>query len=492
MYGFYDFFNQLIIKGILVYAIVICGSYALLAFISSSAISKYLKRNSYIDYGSILRSTFAPSISVIAPAYNEALTIIQNVRSLLSLQYSNFEVIIVNDGSNDNSLEKLIDAYELEAVKYVFHEYLATQPIKNIYKSKNPAYHRLLVIDKENGGKADALNVGMNISSCKIIACIDVDCIMEETALLKIVKPFMEDTKRVVAVGGVISIANSCEVDKGRLIKINLPKKFLPRVQVLEYFRAFLMGRMAWSRLDGLLLVSGAFGLFDKEIALKAGGYNKNTVGEDMELVVRMRRYMIENNIPYTVMYVPDPLCWTEAPDNLKVLGRQRSRWARGTIETLFMHRGLFFNPSYGFLGMVSYPYWFFFEFLAPWVESAGIVYFIILVLSGQAYWPFFLTLSSMLFAFSLVISLSALLFEERSFHQYRKRSDIFKLLLTAILEPVFYHPLTVYWSLRGNYQLLMGMKNWGEMTRIGFGTLKKKSNKANISEVSTNPHLSV
>ncbi len=492
MYGFYDFFNQLIVKGIFIYAVVICGSYALLAFISSRAISGYLKRNSYIDYSSILRSTFAPSVSVIAPAYNEALTVVQNVRSLLSLQYSNFEVIIVNDGSKDDSMQKLIDSYELEAVKYVFHEYLVTKPIRNIYKSKNPAYHRLLVVDKENGGKADALNVGMNISSCKIISCIDVDCIMEETALLKIVKPFMEDTKRVIAVGGVISIANSCEIEKGRLIKINLPKKFLPRVQVLEYFRAFLMGRMAWSKLDGLLLVSGAFGLFDKEIALKAGGYNTKTVGEDMELVVRMRRYMIENDMPYTVMYVPDPLCWTEAPDTLKVLGRQRSRWSRGTIETLYLHRGLFFNPSYGFLGMVSYPYWFFFEFLASWVESAGLLYFIILIASGQAYWTFFLTLSSLVFTFSMLISVSALLFEERSFHQYKKKSDLFKLILTAFMEPIFYHPLNVYWSIRGNYELLMGVKKWGEMTRVGFGNLKKKKVTGKKQKASTKPGLSV
>src|SRR5205085_11873437 len=218
---------------------------------------------------------------------------------------------------------------------------------------------------------ADALNAGINVSKYALFAAIDVDCILEYESLLKMVKPFMEqpEKEKVIAVGGVVRIVNSCEVREGKIIRVNLPKEIIQRVQLWEYIRAFLLGRMAWSRLNGLILISGAFGAFDREIVIKAGGYDHKTVGEDMELVVRMRRYMEEQGVPYKVAYIPDPLCWTEAPATFEILGRQRNRWTRGTIETLKAHRKMFFNPNYGVLGMISYPYWLFFEFLAPLIE---------------------------------------------------------------------------------------------------------------------------
>ncbi len=226
---------------------------------------------------------------------------------------------------------------------------------------------KLTVVDKENGGKADALNFGLNISDSEYVACIDVDCLLLEDALQKMIKPFLEATDyKVIATGGVIRIANSCTIKDGKLIDVNLPKKMLVKAQILEYLRSFLLGRMAWSRLNGLLVISGAFGLFDKKIAIEVGGYNTNTVGEDMELIVRMRRVMEEQKRKYKVAYIPDPLCWTEAPDNYKIFVSQRNRWTRGTIETLRMHRKVGFNPKYRSLGLMSYPYWLIFEGLAP------------------------------------------------------------------------------------------------------------------------------
>ena len=319
------------------YSFTIIGSYIILGIISVFETIEYMKKNKFVNYNKILSSNISPSISIIAPAYNESLNIIENVRSLLSLHYANYDVIIVNDGSKDDSLEKLIEAYNLIPVDFLINEQIPTQPLrKGIYKSTNPAFEKLIVVDKENGGKADALNMGLNISTNKYVACIDVDCLLIEDALLKLIKPFLESIdQKVIAAGGVIRIANSCIIEQGKLLDINLPKKMLEKGQILEYLRAFLLGRMAWSRLNGLLVISGAFGLFDKKIAIGVGGYDTNTVGEDMEIIVRMRRYMEENKLKYKVAYIPDPLCWTEAPDNYKTFISQRNRWTRGTIETL-------------------------------------------------------------------------------------------------------------------------------------------------------------
>ena len=237
------------------------------------------------------------------------------------------------------------------------------------------------------------------------------------------VKPFLEQTKeKVIAVGGVIRVANSCEIKDGKLEKVHLPKSYLPRMQALEYIRAFLLARMAWSRLNGLLLISGAFGAFDKEIVIKAGGYNSNTVGEDMELVVRMRRYMEEQKQPYKVAFIPDPLCWTEVPRSFLILGRQRNRWMRGTTETLRTHKKLFFNPRYGLLGTVSYPYWFFFEMLAPLIEFFGFIAFLVLALLGKVVWSFFFALLFFVISFSFLYSSFAIFMEVVTYNQYKKK----------------------------------------------------------------------
>jgi cellulose synthase/poly-beta-1,6-N-acetylglucosamine synthase-like glycosyltransferase len=461
---------------VFIYAIAIAFSYLLLAFISMREMKTYMHKNYFIDYKYILSSPFAPGISLIAPAYNEGLTIIDNIKSLMSIMYNNYEVIIINDGSKDDTLIKMIEAFDLAKVDFDLQYTLATKPVRGIYKSRNRAFKKLLVVDKENGGKADALNVGLNISKRELVACIDVDCIIEPDALLKMVKPFLEDSSEVIASGGVVRIANSCVVEDGRLIEVRLPEKFIARVQVLEYIRAFLLGRMAWSKLNGLLLISGAFGLFKRNIAIDAGGYNHKTVGEDMELVVRMRRYMAEKKRPYKVVYIPDPLCWTEAPSNYKILGRQRNRWARGTFETLKLHKKLFFNMKYGVMGMLSYPYWFFFEWLAPFVEFFGLVFFLILVVLGMVHWKFFFCLLLVVYSFAFFISMFSLLSEEISFYKYPKKRDIVKMILTALIEPLWFHPRVVWWSLKGNFDLIKGKKAWGEMTRQGFVQYNKKA----------------
>jgi len=470
-----DAIFQFFSTGILIYSVSLLVFYLLIVIYSIAEIKLYIRKSSFTDYNLLASSVYAPSVSLLAPAYNEAANIIENVRSLLAVHYNNIELIVINDGSKDDSLQKLIEAYDLVKIPFLVNEKIKTKPIRGIYKSRNSLYHKLIVVDKVNGGKADALNTGINVASNKYLVCIDVDCILEQDAMLKLIKPFLEESnKRVIATGGVIRIANSCEVVNGKLVKVQLPKQLLPRMQTLEYIRAFLLGRMAWSRMNGLLIISGAFGAFDREIAIKAGGYDHATVGEDMELIVRMRRYMHENKIPYKVSFIPDPLCWTEAPATYKILGRQRNRWTRGTIETLQIHKKMFFNRRFGILGILSYPYWFFYELLAPLIEFFGFVFLTIFAMAGYISWPFFLLLLAFILSFGFLYSVFAILIEVLTFNQYKRRTDILKLILMAFAEPVFFHPFVVWSAVRGNLDFIRKKKSWGEMTRQGFNNKKK------------------
>lgn len=460
---------------ILYYTICIFSIYLVLAVISAFELRRKYYIGKVANYDAILSSPFAPSVSVVAPAYNESLTIVENVKALLALYYPNYEIVIVNDGSKDKTLEMVIAAFDLELVPYVVDYKIPCAEIRGVYKSKKKSFNNLTIIDKVNGGKADALNAGINISKGDYFIAIDVDSIIDPYALQKLVKPFLEETdRRVIATGGVIRIANSCVIKDGQLIEINVPNQFLPRCQVIEYNRAFLMGRLAWSRMDGLLLISGALGLFDKEIVINCGGYFPKTVGEDMELVVRMRKYMTNQKEKYRVVYIPDPLCWTEAPSSYKILGRQRNRWTRGTIDTLFLHWNIFCNPRYGFMGLISHPFWVFFEWLAPIIEFIGLVYFFFIAILGEPNWPFFFVLLFFVYFFSIAFSTYAILYDHLTFHRYKKRWMIAKLVLTAWIEPLLFHPFIVYWALRGNIDYFIRKKSgWGQMTRSGFEAAK-------------------
>ncbi len=459
---------------IFILTLIIFGSYLMLGIFSAIALRKYLRKNSYVNYNSLVLSPLSPKVSIIAPAFNESKTIIDNVRTLLSLYYNNFEIILVNDGSTDDTFEKVEEAFELEKVNYYFDYRLPCEKIRGVYKSANPSFNRLTVIDKNNGGKADSLNAGINICKSSLFVSIDADSIIEADAILKLVKPFLEEKDRkVIGTGGVIRIVNSCDTELGHIRQINVPKQILPRLQVLDYTRAFLLGRMAWSQLDGLMLISGAMGIFDRETVIRAGGYSTKTVGEDMELVLRMRRYMSENDKKYEVTYIPDPLCWTEVPSDLKSLRKQRTRWTRGLVESLKIHRKLFLNPKFQKLGMLGYPYWMFFEWLAPLLAFAGFIYTIILILTSGINWPFYLLLFIFVYSFAIMLTTWAILFEEITFHKYRRKRDVFKLIATAFIEPFFY-PVHTWFAVRGNFEALRGKKGWGKAERSGFEKKKK------------------
>jgi cellulose synthase/poly-beta-1,6-N-acetylglucosamine synthase-like glycosyltransferase len=455
------------------YGLILLVIYALLAIMSFVAIRIYRRRAKLASFENMLGSPLTPGISVIAPAYNEGLSIIQNVRSLLTLNYPKFEIVLVNDGSTDNSLIQLIEAFEMVKVDYAYTVKIRCQKIRGIYKSKNPAYSRLLVIDKVNGkSKADASNAGINVANYDYFVCTDVDCILDKNTLLKLVKPVIEEPrKRVIAAGATLRIANSCEIDEGVILRMRPPRRLLPRFQEMEYIRAFVLGKMGWTLINCVPNVSGGLGLFDREVAVKAGGYDAQSFGEDMELMVRMSRYAYENKIDYAIRYIPETLCWTEAPNTVKIFMRQRTRWARGLAQLMYAHRGMLFRFRYRKAGWILMPYNFFFELLAPIIELTGIIYYIVQLIRGAINAEYAVVLLVFVYLYSVMITTIAILWDQLAFRHYKTAKEVILLCTTPFLEFLLYHPMIVLFSIRGYYYFLTGKKHsWGNMQRQGFG----------------------
>ena len=325
---------------IIVYFLVLNSFYLFFILTAVFELLRYRHLQLVLKTIEILPTPLVKPVSIIAPAFNEENSIVQSVTNLLSLDYPVYEVIVVNDGSTDATLQKLIEHFRLKRVNLVFRKVLETKPIRGVYL--NPDYPRLVVVDKENGKKADALNAGLNLSRYPLFCAVDSDSVLDRDALQKVVRPFLEDPARTVAAGGIIRLSNGCVIERGQLKKMAVPKNILVRFQIIEYLRAFLGGRTGLSALNSLLIISGAFGIFRKDVVMAIGGYRKNTVGEDMDLVVRMRRYLHEKKQKFRVRFLPDPICWTEAPSNLRSLANQRNRWHRGLIETMLASRRCF------------------------------------------------------------------------------------------------------------------------------------------------------
>lgn len=482
---FWEYLAMFYESTVFVYGTTLLVIYAFLAIFSLLAIAKFVKKNSYVNYDIIVQSPLAPGISVIAPAFNEGLTIISNVRSLLTLNYPDFEVIIVNDGSSDDTLEKMINEFDLVEVEFAYNPKIKTQMVRKFFKSSNPAYSALLVIDKVNGkSKADATNAGINAAANKYFVCTDVDCILDKDTLLKLIKPVMEEENlRVIAAGATLRMTNSSEIEKGVVLRMRPPRKLLPRFQEVEYIRSFVMGKMGWSLLNSVPNVSGGLGLFDKEIAIKAGGYDHQSFGEDMELMFRMCRYAQDNKIKYAIRYIPITLCWTEGPETLKIFMRQRTRWARGLAQLMFAHSKMLLNPSYGRMGLIVMPFNFFFELLAPVVEFLGMIYYIFMTIFNLINWKYALVLLLFVYTYTVMITTISILWDQITFRYYKTWKEVFYLCVTPFMEFFLYHPLIVFFSLRGYYFFLTGKKHtWGDMQRRGFesGNKNKKLAVAN------------
>lgn len=454
-----------------IYATIYLAIYCLLGILSYLALRDFYRSKYFLRKQILIKSNHAMGVSIVAPAYNESVTIVANVKSLLSQEYPKFEVIITNDGSTDDTLEKLITEFDLVRVDFHYQEKIKTKPVKGHYKSTNPIYSKLLVVDKVNGGgKADGSNAGINSAKYSLFICTDVDCILRKDTIATLVKPFIENNEKVIATGAMIRISNACEFKDGMLYKSHFPDNFFARFQELEYIRSYLFGRMAWSKINGLLLVSGGLGMFHKETAIQAGGYWPESLGEDFDLILRMRKLMHDTEESFSIKYVPESLCWTEVPSTLAMFFRQRTRWARGLIQTLNVHRKVLFNRKYGITGFLAFPYFLFFEFAVPIIEVIGVLVFLINVLFFEVHFEAVLLLALGVYLFYASIALLSVLADQIFFKHYATLREMLSLILTVFLEPIVYHPINVIASINGYYRFFMNKrKNWGVMTRKGF-----------------------
>lgn len=462
LWRFIHFFNGLVI----LYFLLLNGVYLAMSLFAYGALRRYALRLKTLDLERFLRTGGAPPITLLSPAYNEEATCEESVRSLLALSYPDYEILVCNDGSRDRTLEVLKEAFNLESVERVPVSDLPTAAVRAVYRSRR--YPNLWVLDKRNGGKADALNAGINYCRSGLFGSLDADTLLEREALLRIVRPFLEDSTTVAA-GGIVRIANGCTIRNGQVERVGLPRKLLPRFQVLEYLRAFLSGRMGWDALDATLVVSGAFGLFDRSTVVAAGGYATDTVGEDMELVVRLHRHCREEGTPYKIGFVPDPVAWTECPETVRGLGRQRDRWQRGLLQSLLRHRVMLLNPRYGRVGLLAFPYFFFLEMIGPLVEGLGYYFFVLTLIDGRASPLFVTAFLTVAIVLGVVLSISAVGLEEMTFRRYPRKRDLVQLFQLGILENVGYRQLTTFWRVRGTVSGLVGREGWGEMKRKGF-----------------------
>ena len=452
---------------VLAYFLLLNISYIILFLISLREVLRFLRRTFFSDYQQILRSNMTLPITLIVPAHNEEKTIVDTVRSLQMLNYPEFEIIVVNDGSRDDTLNRMLSAYELRRVDRVFKRSLTTRPVRALYAS--PLVPNLTVVDKEGGGKADALNCGINLSKYPLFCSMDADSVIEDDALLKAVKPFMEWPDETVAVGGIVRCANGCTVADGRVTKIALPKRFLPVFQVVEYLRAFLSGRLGWSAMKGLLLISGAFGVYRKSAVVEVGGYDRNTDTEDLELVMALHEVNRAKGRPYRIVFVPDPVCWTEVPGNWNMLRRQRNRWHRGMLQSLSRHRKMMFNPRYGVIGMVVCPYFLIFETMGPFVETLGYISVPLAWALGLLNTEFLVLFFVFAVAFGVFLSVAAILLEEISYRRYPTWEDLWKLLVCGILENFGFRQLLALFKIQAFWEYLRGLRRWGMLERAGF-----------------------
>jgi len=458
---------------VLFYFVALNGVYLVTSLLAFGALRRHAARLSSFEVEDTLTTAGAPPITLLAPAYNEEATCVESTRSLLTLRYPDYLVLVVNDGSTDGTLERMTEAFELEETPLAPVAEIPTAPVRAVWRSRR--HPNLWLVDKENGGKADALNAGINYCRTPLFCAMDADTLLEPDALSRIARVFVEDVETVAA-GGIIRIVNGCSVRSGVVQRIGLPRSLLGRFQVLEYLRAFFAGRMGWDALDATLVISGAFGMFQRGVVVEVGGYATDTVGEDMELVVRLHRHCRERKIPYKVVYVPDPVAWTECPESLRILGRQRDRWQRGLIEAITRHSRMLFNPRYGRIGMLAFPYFFFLEMLGPVIEGLGYGAFALSVVTGRASTSYVVAFLAVAVVFGIALSIAAVGLEEMSFRRYPRYRDLLGLFWLAVLENLGYRQINAFWRLRGVVSKLRGVRGWGRMERKGFDVSGNRS----------------
>ncbi|MER1985511.1 MAG: glycosyltransferase [Solibacillus sp.] len=455
------------------YMIGIIVVYSLMLLFAFFHLKHALKLDKYLENDVNLKEVYSKPVSIIVPAYNEEQGIIATIHSLLTIEYPQYEIVVVNDGSTDETLKYVIEEFKMEEVFQTIPRHLQTERVRGMYRST--VHANIIVIDKDNGGKADALNVGINVSKYPYFCSIDGDSLLESKALLQVMKPIIASNGRVVAAGGSVRIANGADIQFGKVLQTVVPRNPIVIMQIIEYLRAFYMGRIALSKFNLVLIISGAFSVFSKDFVIKVGGYSRKTIGEDMELVVRLHRYLLKNKIKRTIEFIPDPICWTEAPESLKDLRTQRRRWHQGLIGSLMMNRTMFLNPQYRQIGMISFPYFVFVELFGPIVEFLGYIYVFLSFLVGNIYMESAIILTLLFLIYGTMLSMFAVLLEAWSLKTYPRIRDTLKLMGYAFTENLWFRPLMTLYRLEGIWYYFRGKNDWGKLKRTGFGKQQDK-----------------
>lgn len=438
-----------------------------LLILAFRGLKKYRSKLQNWPYYQMLSSAYVPPVSILVPCFNEEKTIVDNIESLLIIEYNKFEIVVINDGSKDNTLETMIKAFKLKKIDSPYKKNIQTKDINGIYLSS--IHPNLTVIDKVNGGKADSLNAGINICKYPLFTAIDADSILEKNSLLKVVRPFIDEPDKVVATGGIVRVVNGSKVNKGFIEEVALSKRPIAIFQTVEYLRAFLFGRMGWSELNSLLIVSGAFGVFKKDIVFKVGGYTQDTIGEDMELIIKIHKYMKKEKKDYQIAFIPDPVCWTQGPEDLKSLRSQRIRWHRGLMDSLINNRVMIFNPRYGLIGILALPYYVVVEMVGPIIEVLGYITVIASYFLGLLNYEFGVIFFMFAVLYGVFISLGSVMLEEYNFMKYEKISDYLTLVFYSIIENFGYRQLTTLWRFNSFFGYSKKNNKWGEVKRKEF-----------------------
>jgi cellulose synthase/poly-beta-1,6-N-acetylglucosamine synthase-like glycosyltransferase len=453
---------------------VVSVLYSVLLSIALVVILRHIHRVKYEPFKEYSASPETPSVSVLIPAYNEEKVVVRTIRSALAIDYPLFEVIVINDGSDDGTLETVINAFGLKKIDLVYRNILQTIPVKGFYS--NPDIPNLLLIDKERSGKADSLNCGMLVSRSPYFCSVDADSLLEKDSLIKLMTPIMESNIPVIACGGVVKILNGVSLRDILITEIKLPRRALPLFQIVEYARTFLFGRMGWNALNSLLILSGTFSLFNKTAVIAVGGYGKKNTTEDMEIIVRLHEHYLRKKKPYRIKFISDPICWTEVPEGMKMLGRQRRRWHLGLIQTMFQYRTMIFNPRYGRMGLLVMPYYLLFETLGPLVELVGYVAVVCSYLLGLLSTDFLLLFLTLAIFYGALLSISGVFLAELTYRRYPKWSHLMRLLWYAVLENFCYRQLNSFWRTEAIFQFLRGKSSWEHVADKGVDMAGKVS----------------
>lgn len=433
--------------------------YTILVSIAFVSILAHIRKIKYSPLREYQFSPEAPPVSVLIPAYNEGSILFRTIQSILNMNYPYCDAIVINDGSADDTLDLLVRQYHLKRIDLVYRSFLKTMPIRGFYYNKD--IPNLLIIDKEKGGKSDALNCGTNACRSPYICSVDADTLMEPDALLRLMTAVMESAVPVIACGGVVRVINGVTIENDKIKEIGLPKKWLGVFQIVEYLRGFLFGRCGLDKIQGTLILSGAFSLFQKQAVLEVGGFDPNNVCEDMEIIVRIHKQKLLDKKPYAIRFITDPICWTEVPETMKQLGKQRRRWHLGLIQTMMKYKSMIFNPRYGRVGMFAMPYYFFAEMISPLIEVLGYISMIGAYVFGIINFEFFFLFLFLAVFYGVFLSVATVFLEEMTYRRYPGWEHFFILLLFGVLENIGYRQINSFWRFIAFFQYLFGKQRW-------------------------------